>query len=280
MAKGSGKSLATIQRLVAERVQIEHWLERLDLAGDQTPEAVRERVKTDYKTRLHDVIKELASYGSELGEALKRQKLTRDGLARQEKEAAERLAEAEVRHAVGEYDEARWHDVHSEYLGTLVRIREELKNADDEIQRLDEVIQNLRAPATPAPAHPPPVASAPKPGQMDELAFLKSVTEDDEMGPSPARASGGMRSPEPIRPQAAPPPDPPRAAPPTPLAPPPDAPKPDIGVAGVAQIDTSGPGKRLTGMVEKTLKCKECGTLNMPTEWYCEKCGAELSDSL
>src|SRR6266480_3177058 len=60
MAKGSGKSLATIQRLVAERVQIEHWLERLDLAGDQTPEAVRERVKTDYKTRLHDVIKELA----------------------------------------------------------------------------------------------------------------------------------------------------------------------------------------------------------------------------
>ena len=27
----------------------------------------------------------------------------------------------------------------------------------------------------------------------------------------------------------------------------------------------------------KTLRCTECGTLNLPTEWYCEKCGAELS---
>jgi hypothetical protein len=27
----------------------------------------------------------------------------------------------------------------------------------------------------------------------------------------------------------------------------------------------------------KTLRCAECGTNNLPTEWYCEKCGAELS---
>ena len=29
--------------------------------------------------------------------------------------------------------------------------------------------------------------------------------------------------------------------------------------------------------VPKTLKCGECGTLNRPTEWYCERCGAELA---
>jgi uncharacterized OB-fold protein len=29
--------------------------------------------------------------------------------------------------------------------------------------------------------------------------------------------------------------------------------------------------------VVKTLKCGECGTLNRPTEWYCERCGAELA---
>jgi uncharacterized OB-fold protein len=28
---------------------------------------------------------------------------------------------------------------------------------------------------------------------------------------------------------------------------------------------------------EKTLKCRACGTLNLPTEWYCEQCGAELA---
>jgi len=27
----------------------------------------------------------------------------------------------------------------------------------------------------------------------------------------------------------------------------------------------------------KTLKCTECGGMNYPTEWYCERCGAELA---
>ena len=29
--------------------------------------------------------------------------------------------------------------------------------------------------------------------------------------------------------------------------------------------------------VVKSLKCAECGTLNYPTEWYCERCGGELA---
>jgi hypothetical protein len=27
----------------------------------------------------------------------------------------------------------------------------------------------------------------------------------------------------------------------------------------------------------KSLRCQECGTLNFPTEWYCERCGGELA---
>jgi uncharacterized OB-fold protein len=27
----------------------------------------------------------------------------------------------------------------------------------------------------------------------------------------------------------------------------------------------------------RTLKCGECGSMNRPTEWYCERCGAELA---
>jgi len=36
---------------------------------------------------------------------------------------------------------------------------------------------------------------------------------------------------------------------------------------------------RNSGQTEqtKTLKCGECGTMNYPTEWYCERCGAELA---
>jgi uncharacterized OB-fold protein len=29
---------------------------------------------------------------------------------------------------------------------------------------------------------------------------------------------------------------------------------------------------------ERTLTCGECGAKNLPTEWYCEKCGAELAN--
>lgn len=32
-----------------------------------------------------------------------------------------------------------------------------------------------------------------------------------------------------------------------------------------------------TSQAVKTLKCQECGTLNYPTEWYCERCGGELA---
>ena len=37
-------------------------------------------------------------------------------------------------------------------------------------------------------------------------------------------------------------------------------------------LRNSGPNEQT-----KTLKCGECGTMNYPTEWYCERCGAELA---
>ena len=33
----------------------------------------------------------------------------------------------------------------------------------------------------------------------------------------------------------------------------------------------------LSAEAVKSLKCSECGTLNYPTEWYCERCGGELA---
>jgi hypothetical protein len=71
--------------------------------------------------------------------------------------------------------------------------------------------------------------------------------------PSPRRASGAQYQPvEPVNPAP-----PPRAA--APAEEPLIEQKPD------------------TGGAPRTLKCPECGTMNMPTEWYCEQCGAELA---
>ena len=35
--------------------------------------------------------------------------------------------------------------------------------------------------------------------------------------------------------------------------------------------------KEKSSETAKSLKCGECGSMNYPTEWYCERCGAELA---
>ena len=42
------------------------------------------------------------------------------------------------------------------------------------------------------------------------------------------------------------------------------------GVSSVAEVAS-------TNEPLKTLRCTECGAMNLPTEWYCERCGGELA---
>ncbi|MGH7654370.1 MAG: hypothetical protein ACREN6_06870, partial [Gemmatimonadaceae bacterium] len=58
------------------------------------------------------------------------------------------------------------------------------------------------------------------------------------------------------------------------------------GSSGPRATDDERPGRpsatfgKLTPRTSeaiKSLKCQECGTLNFPTEWYCERCGGELA---
>src|SRR5438094_532303 len=93
----------------------------------------------------------------------------------------------------------------------------------------------------------------------DELAFIKSVTEDENSAPSARRASGAQF--QPVIPG-----DPPRTPMVGPRAVTP-APEPVVPEAP-DDVDEAA---------AKTLQCKECGTMNLPTEWYCEQCGAELA---
>jgi len=59
----------------------------------------------------------------------------------------------------------------------------------------------------------------------------------------------------------------------------------DIGALGIENLSESVQAKNETpaflknvpAQQTKTLKCSECGSLNYATEWYCERCGSELS---
>jgi hypothetical protein len=296
MAKAPSKSTAAIQRLLEERRQYEAWIARIDAAGGAAPTTVRSRVRADYEARLNAVTEELKVHAEAARlMATQRKELRRD-LQAKETQAAERLAEAELRHAVGEYDESQWTQVHKESLAELVSVREELGSVDEDIGQLEELERLVRSrptPPTPAPpVTPPPPATAPptptamprvgspprpqpappvaapkyeprpepakadKPAMIDELAFLKSVTDDDKRGigtpPPPTRRASGAQF-QPSDPSS-------RSAPASSPAP---APASNNGAEDPEPV--------------RTLKCRECGTMNLPTEWYCESCGAELA---
>lgn len=140
----------------------------------------------------------------------------------------------------------------------------------------------------------PLVSEAPPavPANFDELAFLRDIA-GAEQGDAPAAAAPVPAAPEPADPTASAPeadlpadhpqrerplndalglilPNdtpaiaPRRASTETPMA---------ANVPGNSPIVL----KPEVGRQGKTLKCTDCGSLNYPTEWYCERCGAELS---
>ena len=262
MPKGSSKNTVIIERLLEERRQYEAWIVRLSAGDDATPDHVRERVKADYEARLQAVSEELKAHAESARQTIEQKRHFRIELQKKAALAAEKLTETELRHAVGEYDEAQWEQVHKDAMTELVAVREELQAIEADLEKLQELDTLGRAgPKAPATERPATKGAPPKPrageGQrerLDELAFIKSVTEDEKGGaPSPKRASGAQYQPVIPATTSRPAPPSPRASVPTPQP---------------ADADEDEP---------RTLKCKDCGTMNLPTEWYCEKCGAELA---
>ncbi len=110
--------------------------------------------------------------------------------------------------------------------------------------------------APPAPAPEP--AAAPPAEERDELAFLRSV-----LGRSTPAAA-------PSRPTPAP------ETPPRPLEMPADEARASGAFPAANTRPLSGPTPS-TSQAARSLACQECGAMNFPTEWYCEKCGGELA---
>jgi hypothetical protein len=301
-------SSAHIQELLGERKRIEQWLARLDKAADRTPDAVRKRVRGDYESRLTAIVQELQGYQEDLRGSLQEVQARLAASRQDERRATEELAEAELRHAVGEFGEGEWSEKKAAILDRLISIRESLGQAEEEIGELEEVLRSIAAPAVveadeeeepeiaeleeleepeleappaAAPPKPPgritlgselglrdlstgktPVPAAAKKDQKpqaqplgDELAFLKALSDD-----------GGTTPPPPTRP------------PPLKPTPTPPRPAPAIPVQGQRVSEPTPVSRSRPSVInQRTLKCGECGAMNLPTEWYCDRCGAELA---
>ena len=262
MPKAPSKSTVIIQRLLEERRQYEAWIVRLNDSADATPGHVRARVRSDYEARLAAVTEELKAHADSARQAIEEKRYLRGELQKKEARAAEKLTETELRHAVGEYEEAQWEQVHKDVLAELISVREDLQSVEADIHKLQELDALVsQRPATPPRAAPPsprtPQAKPEKVTADDELAFIKSVTDDDQTAPSARRASGAQY--QPVIPASTARNVP--ASSPTPTSTP--APEPVD-----EEVEDDEP---------HTLRCRACGTMNLPTEWYCEQCGAELA---
>lgn len=282
MAKTSDTE-PTIEALLEQRTQYEEWLAKLDNSGDKAPPAVRQRIRGDYEARLKTVMEQLRGRGAAISEELERQHASQAELDRERRAAEEAMAEAEVRHSVGEYDEGEWRRVSEQSRKDIDQLRTRLRTIGSEIIRLTEVQASIASPRS--GSAPGPATSAPRPEVAEPAPFVthgaEPVDESEETPASvPARSSS---KPEPAaapvdelaflksvtdeehRPAARRPSNPSMTAPATTTAP--------------KATETAAPAltSKAPSGVAKTLKCGECGTLNRPTEWYCERCGAELA---
>lgn len=121
------------------------------------------------------------------------------------------------------------------------------------------------------PAVPPAGGTARQPTPSSATA---GIPKSD--APAPVRPDAARPTPaQPVAAQGAPPAPP---APAKPAAKPAPKPEPKLEVTR-SKRDTNGVPSFLKDVPEqiKTLKCAECGTMNYPTEWYCERCGGELA---
>ena len=267
MDMSASETHSPIEQLLEERARFEQWLVKLDEAGNTAPEPVRQRVRADYRQRLEGVLDQLRSHSSTITADLERHRDEQRVLEESRAATQEQLSEAEVRHMVGEYPDDEWERISREHQGRLGELDGSLERVHGEINRLEEVQRLIEQPppaaAAPAdmsppeepvqpappqqpaagaaaasrPSGPTPRPSGPNAAPADELAFLQSVTAG-----APRRPAEGART-----------------------------------ASAAAASDAAGHNRAGSTTAAKTLKCGECGTLNRPTEWYCERCGAELA---
>jgi hypothetical protein len=273
MTTPASNTASTVAALMAERARFESWIAALEARRDSTPAHIYQRVHGDYALRLQKVVEQLLGHMGEIEQAAKALAERLGELERTEGRYRDERSEAELRATVGELAPEEYNDTLRRSDEAMASIALERSQASVELTRLREVLalNSPRAGGTPrdvppareTPRAPSPVTpSRPDSGGVgfDELEFLKSVVDSRgrPINPTPSSAQPANTI-EPVQQNSF-------------ASGFPDAPRLPRQSTEVPAFLKDVPGEQV-----KTLKCQECGTMNYPTEWYCERCGAELA---
>jgi hypothetical protein len=295
-------SMDALHQLLTERAKFEAWLQQLDARRGAAPAHVLERVRHDYQGRLDQVTTQLRGRAVELEATVAALRSRLAALASEEESKRDERAETELRATVGEYspDEARSTIQGCDaVIASLTAQRDALGS---ELARLQEVLVLV----VPPPAPHPPSVLEPVAAPADPQVVVDEITEEVEAVQPAAVAEPPAPQPEVssvardeleflrsvVSAPGANPPAPDLVSPPVLTAPRRQAtPMSSTAINGTirdplrAAGGESGMGagnmaaflRDMPTEQVKTLKCQECGTMNFPTEWYCERCGGELA---
>ena len=272
MTNPPSNTASNVASLMAERARFESWLAALEARRDSTPAHIYQRVHGDYALRLQKVVDQLLGHMSEIEAAAKSLAERLGELERAEAKHRDERSEAELRATVGELGADAYDEILRRTDEATASIALERTQASVELTRLREVLA-LNVPKTGAtpregipreartPIQPTPTRPDTSGVGFDELEFLKSVVDSRgrPVNPTPSSAQ-------------------PASAPETAQSNPFGLGLPSEPSHAPRQ-STQVPSflKDVPSEQVKTLKCQECGTMNYPTEWYCERCGAELA---
>jgi hypothetical protein len=307
----SNRSLNDVPALIQERRRYEQWLAALDARRDTTPQHVLERVKADYQGRLQRVQEQLALHRQSILEERASVESRRSLIEAEEQLRRDERSELELRSHVGELAGAEADGAFRAVDDALEQLAHERKQLETRIEELEELLELRTTPAAAPPASAPPPSTAPvqdrgpqhlpaaashgppppqppraeerplargQSEKFDELAFLSEVVGEGAAGqpgrrPGAQVGNGAAQAAQVItRDEAA------AEALARSLRASVEAGTAERPLAANVTSNTPIVLRPAPGADQsKTLKCGECGALNYPTEWYCERCGAELA---
>jgi hypothetical protein len=297
------EAMSALHELLDERQRYQGWLATLEGRRNATPPHVYERVQKDYVGRLDRVMQNLAERAGQLTGTIEAMMDELSTLRQHESDRTDERHEAELRAAVGEFTPEDWEQRRKQADSELERITAERHSLEGELQELQRIVAltgTIRAAgangnAAAGQAAPAAGASgaAANPGRQGEESPAQSIEDfvaewhppqvpPGQVGYAPSKSalsaspeSGGHED---------------QVIPAAPMGGNPvGAAGADYGIAngvtgvagGIGPTRTPpaapaamGDSRRET---DKTLKCPECGAANYATEWYCERCGGELS---
>ncbi|MEP6691300.1 MAG: hypothetical protein ABJD07_09095 [Gemmatimonadaceae bacterium] len=278
-----------VQSLFGERQKYEGWIAGLEMKRALTPTHIYERVHADYTARLQRVIEQLHSHRASLQEMANALSDRLTELDIEESKERDERAEADLRAAVGEYTPEQVTQTQKKCDEAITALNGQRSGVEVELLKLRTILDaSPPASATPEPSRDTPAPRAPvseataatatNAQDFDDLQFLKAVVEspsgEQEAVPASVGAGSTSISGEHAQPSSVGSSERSTSSYGEPAT---SSRAPEIVQTPSESRSGSSFLKDVPPEQVKSLKCQECGTLNYPTEWYCERCGAELA---